>query len=104
MTEELVGYRGEADIHDGTVLALQRGGDQVRVVVRGATGRRYEIAFPGVGSIEDHHAVGMLLYALAEMTSKPPLRRFVFVNWDEDDDARLEVAARDFGCRLLPDE
>jgi hypothetical protein len=37
----------------------------------------------------------MMVYALTEMPATPPLRRFVFVNWDEEDDASLEVVARD---------
>jgi hypothetical protein len=35
----------------------------------------------------------MLLYALSELRSTPPLRRFSFANWDDDDDAFLEVDA-----------
>jgi len=38
----------------------------------------------------------MLLYALSEITCKPPLRRFVFANWDEDSKAHLEVDAASF--------
>jgi hypothetical protein len=40
----------------------------------------------------------MEICALSEMKALPPLPRFVFVNSDEeeDDDAWLEVTARDF--------
>jgi len=41
----------------------------------------------------------MTIYALAEVKAEAPLRRFVFSNWDEDDDALLEVVARDFSWR-----
>lgn len=62
--------------------------------------RRLEILFSGVESLTDLHAVGMTLYALAEFAASAPLRRFVFANWDEEeDDSRLEVLARDFECR-----
>jgi hypothetical protein len=45
----------------------------------------------------------MMLYALAEVRAQEPLRRFVFVNWDEEnDDARLEVVCRTFDSSIAP--
>jgi hypothetical protein len=35
----------------------------------------------------------MLLYSLTELRTDPPLRKFVFANWHEDDDAALEIEA-----------
>ena len=37
-----------------------------------------------------------MLYSLNEMSYPPPLRRFVFVNWEEEDSATLEVVAAGF--------
>ncbi len=34
-----------------------------------------------------------MLYALSEMRAPAPLRRFAFANWDDDDDAILEIDA-----------
>lgn len=37
----------------------------------------------------------MVLYSISAMEKQPPFRKFVFVNWDEEDDASLEIIARD---------
>jgi hypothetical protein len=102
MADDFVAYRGAAGLHDGTVLSVYREADDARVVVRGGSGSQFEIGFSGVASITQHRAEGMTLYALAEMSADPPLRRFVFTAWDNEDEARLEVVARDIDCRALP--
>jgi hypothetical protein len=101
MTDRFIAYRGDPDLHDGTVLSVDRQLDQVRVVVTGASGRGYEITFSGVDSIVQHRTDGMLLHGLAEMSTDAPLRRFVFTNWNEDDDAKLEVFALDLDWKML---
>jgi hypothetical protein len=72
------------------------------VIVQGGSGSQFEIGFSGVASITEDRAEGMMLYALAEMKAHPPLRRFVFTNWDDEGDARLELVALDINCRPLP--
>jgi hypothetical protein len=41
----------------------------------------------------------MILYSVSELSAEPPHRRFVFVNWNEDDDAALEIDATAFVVR-----
>ena len=41
----------------------------------------------------------MTLFALAELRHDGGRRRFSFVNWDETDDARLELAPTEISCR-----
>ncbi len=101
MGDQFVGYRGDRDLHDGVVVGVQRTGDVARVVVKTYDGRRLEVEFSGVESLEQRDAEGMRLYSLSEMTAASPLRRFVFTNWDDEADAQLEVLARDFACREL---
>jgi hypothetical protein len=91
-------YVGDPDFHDGQVVTVARSGSDLQVEVRGASGRAYEVVFSGVESVTQRRPEGMLLYALTEMPSEPPLRRFVFANWDEQDEATLEVDALDFRC------
>jgi hypothetical protein len=98
VSDEFVAYRGDADLHDGEVADVAREGDHARVVVKAENGRMLEVTFAGVATLTERNAVGMLLYALAEMAAEP-LRRFVFVPWDEESDAELEVLAESFGCR-----
>src|SRR3712207_2520113 len=93
---DFVGYAGPPDLHDGQVLQVVTDADSVTVFVRGDTGRRFGLEFTGVAGMEAIEPEGMELYALAEMTAAPPLRRFVFANWDDEDPGRLEVLARDF--------
>ena len=99
MADASVAYRDDAELHDGTVLSVYRGADEAQVVVRGGSGGQFEIRFAGVASLTQHRAEGMMLYAVAEMKTDPPLRRFVFANWDDEDDASLEVVAREIDCR-----
>ena len=58
-------------------------------------GHSFALEFPVVAGIHAVGPEGVMLYALAEMRTRPPLRRFVFVNWDEEDEAALEIVARD---------
>ncbi|HMA38270.1 MAG TPA: hypothetical protein VKY74_27735 [Chloroflexia bacterium] len=94
--DKLVAYLGPANIHDGVVVAMQRQNGLMQVTIRGVDGQEIIIEFSGVESVTAHRAEGMMVYALAEMASPPPARRFVFVNWDDEDEARLEIAARAF--------
>jgi hypothetical protein len=98
MTDDFIAYRGGPRIHDGSIVSVEHLGDQLLVVVESDGGDgRISLDFGGVTTLIQHRAVGMTLYALAEMQAPEPFRRFVFVNWDEEnDDARLELVCRTF--------
>jgi len=89
---------GDRDIHDATIIAVEQEGTDVRVVVDAYSkggGRRFTITFYGVEQMCARRPEGMILYALAEWTDKPPRRRFVFANWYEDwDDTEDEDGIR----------
>ena len=91
-----IGYVGERDFHDGSVVAVEQVGDLVRVRVRGASGKIFVAEFGGVQAIRSSKPEGMTLYALSEMRAQPPQRRFVFANWDEKGEASLEIDAERF--------
>lgn len=57
------------------------------------SGARLRIEFSEPDKVECERPVGMTLYALAELRGGGGQRRFSFVNWDEADDARLELEA-----------
>jgi hypothetical protein len=44
----------------------------------------------------------MMLYALSELHAEPPLRRFSFANWDDADEAFLEIEAEGFSIAADP--
>jgi hypothetical protein len=94
-----VGYVGDADFHDGSVLAVEHQGSTARVRVRGASGKVFVLDFGGVRAVRANRAEGMVLYALSELSGEPPLRRFAFANWDEESPAYLEVDAETLAVR-----
>jgi hypothetical protein len=96
MTEGFIAFRGGPELHDGKIVKVEQDGDTARVVVEAETGRELEVVFYGVASLTQHRAEGMTLYALSEMDYEAPQRHFLFANWDDEDDAQLEVIARDF--------
>jgi hypothetical protein len=95
-SEEFVGYVGHHDFHDGHILSLDHQGDVAHVRVRGASGQDYDVLFRRVQVVRAEQPEGMILYALSEMKARPPMRRFVFSNWDEEGKSFLEVEAESF--------
>jgi hypothetical protein len=94
--DEFVGYIGEPDFHDAVVVKLNTSGRDVEVVIRSEASRFFKIRFLNVQDIQSNRSNGMMLYALAELKATPVGRRFSFVNWDEKDDALLELTATDY--------
>jgi len=93
--ESFVRYWHSEDVHDGKVRQVIQDTEQVRVLVDTSDGRLVTFEFSGVESVSLNRPEGMLLYSLTEIGSAPPHRKFVFTNWEEDDEARLEVMATD---------
>ena len=91
-----IGYVGDADFHDGSVLAVEHRGRDVRIRVRGYSGKVFIAEFGGVQAVRANCPEGMVLYSLSELSAEPPLRRFAFTNWDEDGEAYLEIDATTF--------
>ncbi len=88
-----IDYVHEPDVHDGIILRVRDNGELVGVLVKAYDGRLYAIEFHGVRSLRSHRPEGMMLYALIEMASAPPSRRFVFVDWEGGGSRYLEVTA-----------
>jgi hypothetical protein len=101
MSEDFVGYRGGYEVHDAKVASVEHDGDVARIVIEAIDGRRIMFEFSGVAALTQIRAEGMMLFGLSEFEAVAPLRRFVFANWDDDDDARLEVVAAEFERREL---
>jgi len=93
---EFVGWVGPPQIHDGVIEQVDSGPDLVVVSLRadGGRGPVLRVEFDEPGAVDQNRAIGMTLYGLAEVTSETERRRFSFVNWEETDDARLELEAR----------
>ena len=88
-------YVGPPDMHDATILWLDRIDDSLVVGIRSCEKREFHLRFRGVTKVESRNPKGMMLYSLSRRGAYPPYR-FVFMNWDEDDVASLEVTAEGF--------
>ena len=98
-TEQFVAYVGDPQIHDGRVTAVRESAGALVVEIRSAEGDTIIIKFSGVIEVRSNRPVGMLLYSLSELEAPRPGRLFVFVNWDDDDDAFLEVKSLEIQVR-----
>ena len=103
MTTKPLRYVGHSDFHDGSIIAVSRTGDKMRVTIKGSSGKPYVVAFDGVSSVESESPEGMMLYALSEAeTEAKSLLRYEFINWhvDEADETRskshLRIVASNF--------
>jgi hypothetical protein len=95
-SEGFIAYVGPPELHDGAIVQVQESNEGIEVSVQGDDGKPFVIAFSGVRSISSNRPEGMILYGLAEMKDEGPGRKFVFLNWDEKDEAKLEIIAADF--------
>jgi hypothetical protein len=93
--ESFVAYLNSEDVHDGTVCGVNEYGDHLDVLVKRVDGRLVRFVFTNVQSVRMNRAEGMVLYSLTEVQETPPYRRFCFTNWNEEDDAHLEVVAQE---------
>lgn len=93
--ESFVGYIGDYRVHDSRVKEINSYEDILQVSLISEDTDMIIVKFLGVKSVRSNRPKGMILYSISEMKESPPFRKFVFVNWDEDDDASLEVIAQD---------
>jgi hypothetical protein len=95
-----IGFIGDADFHDGSIEAIEEQGAIVRVRIRGASGRIHLVEFDRTQAVRANQPEGMMLYAVSEFAHEPPLRTFVFANWEENSAAYLEVDAENVRFQL----
>jgi hypothetical protein len=101
MSESSIQYVGPPELNCGHVVGVYHAGDRATVRVRDADGRYVSLEFAGVVEFDAMRPEGMLLHGVAELRPADRgdhrrLRRFVFANEEEWDDAYLEIAAEEF--------
>ncbi len=102
---DFLAYVGDPEIHDARIVSIHISGDKADVTLQSHTGSSIQITFHDVESIKQKDAEGLLLYALAEFKAIAPLRRFSFLNWEDEDPAFLEVVAREIQVvKIAPDK
>ena len=89
---QFIAYVGDPEIHDGVITDFEHQGTKASVTIKTQSGRMLKIEFDGVLSVKSNKPEGMMLYSLSEM-KHPEHRLFVFTNWEEEDDAYLEITA-----------
>src|SRR6185436_8175724 len=90
-----IAYHYSDDVHDGRLKQIEQNGEQLEVLIETVDGRLVGFEFSGVRSVDSLRPEGMVLYSISELGHPPPHRRFVFTNSDEEDEARLEVVAKE---------
>jgi hypothetical protein len=100
-TGELLGYVGGPQLHDAEIVRVEKSGEDLRVVIASENDSKFLVSFTGVQSLISNKPERMILYGMAELKGEVGHRRFVFVNWDEDDDARLEVSAAGYSMEKI---
>ena len=93
MNDAFVQYLNNDDVHDGVVRKVSETPGRLSVSVETPDGRLVAFEFTGVRHVKQNRPEGMLLYSLTELRETAPLRKFIFTNWNEEDDAFLEVTA-----------
>jgi hypothetical protein len=86
-------YVGPPEIHDAHVRKVSRTGGDLQVELETVEHRQLLLRFAGVTEVKEHRAVGMMLYAVRQESINARRHRFTFINWDDQDDAFLEVVA-----------
>jgi hypothetical protein len=90
----LLKYIGSRDVHDASVVRVDLSEENLDVILQVKGTQRFRIR--NVQHVESNRPEGMMLYAVAELRAAESTRHFSFINWDEKDDARLEIAATDY--------
>jgi hypothetical protein len=98
---DATGYIGPSEIRDAAVVGLFRDESVLRVILRTDRGPGLTLTFRDVGGVVEKRPEGMKLAGLTK--SRVGAReRFVFVNRQQGDDARLEVTASGFEVSSSP--
>jgi len=99
--ENLIGYIGDYRIHDSKIHAIETDNDNIHVSLVSDDKETIKVTFIEVKSIKSNNALGMILYAISEIKEQQPLRKFIFINWDEEDASSLEIVAQDCIIQLI---
>lgn len=90
--DQFIAYAGDPEIHDGVITHFEHQGTKALVTIKAVSGRIFQITFDGVVLIKSNKPEGMKLFSLTEI-KHPEQRLFRFANWEDEDDAFLEITA-----------
>lgn len=87
---------GDYRVHDGKIIEINMTNNNVSVKVQCQKDEILEFVFYDIKFIKENKPIGMWLYSIREMTTDNPYRYFNFLNWDEEDEAYLDIIAKNF--------
>jgi hypothetical protein len=90
-----VRFIGDYRLHDSRIKEIKSTEDIVQVSIISEGNEIITVKFVGVKSINANRPEGMIIYSISEMVWQSPYRKFVFANWNEEDDASIEIVAKD---------
>ncbi|SHJ97179.1 hypothetical protein SAMN02745163_02959 [Clostridium cavendishii DSM 21758] len=93
--KNFIRYIGDYRVHDSSIETILQNEDIIQVYLISNENEKIIVTFIDVKSMKSNRPEGMILYSISEMKEQPPFRKFIFVNWDEDNDASLEIIAKD---------
>jgi len=91
--EQFLGYIGDYRVHDSKIEGILCENTNATVTLRGYEGELITVHFYGVQNMHFNRPIGMMLYAISEMKANEPMRKFLFANWDDEDNASFEILA-----------
>ncbi|UKS29630.1 hypothetical protein LOZ80_12115 [Paenibacillus sp. HWE-109] len=91
--DQFLGYLGDYRVHDSKIEGIFWENTILIVTLRSCEGEVVVVKFYGVQTINSNRPIGMMLYSVSEMKENEPFRKFLFVNWDEEDNASFEIVA-----------
>ena len=93
---EFVQYAGDYRIHDGIIEKIFENEELIEVFIRSIDNVLFKIVFNNVKQLSSNKAIGMMLYSVSEISEEKPYRQFVFINWDDEDDAYLKIISKSY--------
>ncbi|OPH47018.1 hypothetical protein BC351_40490 [Paenibacillus ferrarius] len=91
--DQFLGFIGDYRIHDSKIEGILWENTNLTVALRSYEGEVVVFKFYGVQTINSNRPIGMMLNSVSEMKKNEPFRKFLFANWDEDDNASFEIVA-----------
>ncbi len=91
--DQFLGYIGDYRVHDSKIEGIVLENTLLTVTLRSYEGEAIAVKFYGVQTMNFIRPIGMMLYSISEMNENAPFRKFHFANWEDDDNASLEIVA-----------
>lgn len=97
----IIQHIGDYRVHDAIIKKIIHQKQTIEVLLNSVDKELIKFAFHDVQRIKEKQAEGMILYSAVEIRAEESFRHFVFVNWDESDNACLEIVAKRYDFQKM---